>query len=41
MLLITIFVALTGTLMCGLSTAFFFIIVSKKILQRMDERSKI
>jgi hypothetical protein len=32
---------LTGILMCGLSTAFFFIIVSKKILQRMDERSKI
>ena len=28
---------LTGILMCGLSTAFFFVIVSKKILQRMDE----
>jgi hypothetical protein len=27
---------LTGILMCGLSTAFFFVIVSKKILQRMD-----
>ena len=27
---------LTGILMCGLSTAFFFIIVSRKILQRMD-----
>jgi len=32
---------LTGILMCGLSTAFFFIIVSKKILQRMDEGSRI
>jgi Ion channel len=28
---------LTGILMCGLSTAFFFIIVSKKILQRIGE----
>jgi Ion channel len=27
---------LTGILMCGLSTAFFFIIVSRRILQRMD-----
>ena len=27
---------LTGILMCGLSTAFFFVIVSKKILLRMD-----
>ena len=27
---------LTGILMCGLSTAFFFVIVSKRILQRMD-----
>jgi ion channel len=31
---------LTGILMCGLSTAFFFAVVSKKILQRMDERSQ-
>ena len=29
---------LTGILMCGLSTAFFFIIVSKNILQRMDDK---
>ena len=28
---------LTGILMCGLSTAFFFIIVSKRIRQRMDD----
>ena len=28
---------LTGILMCGLSTAFFFVIVSKNILQRMDD----
>jgi len=28
---------LTGILMCGLSTAFFFVIVSRKILQRMDD----
>jgi Ion channel len=27
---------LTGILMCGLSTAFFFVIVSRRILQRMD-----
>src|SRR5437762_5919213 len=27
--------ALTGTLMCGLSTAFLFVIVSKRILQRV------
>jgi len=27
----------TGILMFGLSTAFFFVVVSKKILQRMDE----
>jgi hypothetical protein len=27
---------LTGILMCGLSTAFFFVIVSRKILQHMD-----
>lgn len=31
---------LTGILMCGLSTAFFFVVVSKRILQRMDERSQ-
>jgi Ion channel len=31
---------LTGILMCGLSTAFFFVIVSKKILQRMDDKDK-
>ena len=29
---------LTGILMEGLSTAFFFVIVSKKILQRMDSK---
>jgi Ion channel len=29
---------LTGILMCGLSTAFFFVIVSKKILERMDAK---
>ena len=28
---------LTGILMCGLSTAFFFVIESRKILQRMDD----
>src|SRR5436853_7132637 len=28
---------LTGILMCGLSTAFFFVIVSRKILQRIDD----
>jgi hypothetical protein len=27
---------LTGILMCGLSTAFFFIVVSKQILEGMD-----
>jgi Ion channel len=31
---------LTGILMCGLSTAFFFVVASKKILQRMDEGSR-
>jgi Ion channel len=30
---------LTGILMCGLSTAFFFVIVSKNILQRMDDNN--
>src|SRR6266480_5308074 len=28
--------ALTGTLMCGLSIAFFFAVLSKQILQRID-----
>ena len=28
--------ALTGTLMCGLSIAFFFAVMSKRILQRLD-----
>jgi hypothetical protein len=32
---------LAGILMCGLSTAFFFVIVSRKILQRMDARSQV
>ena len=32
--------ALTGSLMVGLSIAFFFVIVSKSVLQRTDERSK-
>ena len=32
---------LTGILMCGLSTAFFFVIVSKNILQRMDDKDQI
>ena len=32
--------ALTGNLMVGLSIAFFFVVVSKKMLQRMDERSQ-
>ena len=32
---------LTGILMCGLSTAFFFAIVSKKILERMDEGGQV
>lgn len=31
----------TGILMFGLSTAFFFIVVSKSVLQRTDERSRI
>jgi uncharacterized membrane protein YecN with MAPEG domain len=30
--------ALTGTLMCGLSIAFFFAVLSKRILQRMKEK---
>ena len=30
----------TGILMFGLSTAFFFIVVSKSVLQRADERSQ-
>jgi hypothetical protein len=30
----------TGILMFGLSTAFFFIVVSKSVLQRTDERSR-
>ncbi len=30
----------TGILMFGLSTAFFFVVVSKKILQREDERHR-
>jgi len=29
---------LTGILMCGLSTAFFFAVLSKKILERMKDR---
>lgn len=33
--------ALTGSLMIGLSIAFFFLIVSKSVLQRRDERSPI
>jgi hypothetical protein len=32
--------ALTGTLMCGLSIAFFFAIISKKVLHRMDEKGQ-
>ena len=32
--------ALTGSLMVGLSIAFFFVIVSKSVLQRTDERSR-
>src|SRR5215470_3573413 len=32
--------ALTGSLMVGLSIAFFFVIVSKSVLQRTDERSQ-
>jgi len=31
----------TGILMFGLSTAFFFIVVSKRFLQRMDEPSRV
>jgi len=30
----------TGILMFGLSTAFFFVVVSKKFLQRMDQGSR-
>jgi hypothetical protein len=33
--------ALTGSLMVGLSIAFFFVIVSKSVLQRTDERSRV
>ncbi|HSS15397.1 MAG TPA: ion channel [Candidatus Dormibacteraeota bacterium] len=32
--------ALTGNLMVGLSIAFFFVVVSKKMLQRIDEGSR-
>ena len=32
---------LAGILMCGLSTAFFFIIVSKNILQRMESKEQV
>jgi hypothetical protein len=32
--------ALTGNLMVGLSIAFFFVVVSKKMLQRIDERNQ-
>ena len=32
--------ALTGSLMVGLSIAFFFVIISKTVLQRTDERSQ-
>src|SRR5262245_13372097 len=32
--------ALTGNLMVGLSIAFFFVVVSKKMLQRIDEGSQ-
>ena len=32
--------ALTGSLMVGLSIAFFFVIISKSVLQRTDERSR-
>jgi hypothetical protein len=32
--------ALTGNLMVGLSIAFFFAVVSRKLLQRIDERSQ-
>ena len=30
--------ALTGSLMVGLSIAFFFAVLSRKVLQRMDEK---
>src|SRR5216683_2630555 len=33
--------ALTGSLMVGLSIAFFFVIVSKSVLQRTDEKRKV
>src|SRR5215471_17045833 len=33
--------ALTGNLMVGLSIAFFFVVVSKKMLQRTDEGSRV
>jgi len=33
--------ALTGNLMVGLSIAFFFVVVSKKFLQRMDETNRV
>ncbi len=32
---------LAGILMCGLSTAFFFIIVSKNVLQRMESKEQV
>jgi hypothetical protein len=32
--------ALTGSLMVGLSIAFFFAVISRKFLQRVDERSQ-
>ena len=32
--------ALTGSLMVGLSIAFFFVIVNKSVLQRTDQRSQ-
>ena len=33
--------ALTGSLMVGLSIAFFFVIISKSVLQRTDERNQL
>ena len=33
--------ALTGNLMVGLSIAFFFVVVSKKMLQRMDKGGRV
>jgi hypothetical protein len=33
--------ALTGSLMVGLSIAFFFAVITRKFLQRMDERSQV